>query len=161
MDNRSAGRSKDQTHTKPAAPIESDKEQKRNLAYLVVLAGVSAGEMFKLGIGIMGRVVERIDLDDGREELLDEEADFFPVGGGGDEFAAGDGVVFVDERKDFPDDKRKEGAAIERVVAKDHAAEQDAENDAMRDRHRRNPADHRRPITEREQDDEEKIGLPC
>ena len=34
--------------TKPAVPPESDKEQKRNLAYLVVLAGVSAGEMFKL-----------------------------------------------------------------------------------------------------------------
>ena len=29
-------------------PPESDREQKRNLAYLVVLAGVSAGEMFKL-----------------------------------------------------------------------------------------------------------------
>jgi diguanylate cyclase (GGDEF)-like protein len=39
---------KDETHTKPAVPLESDKEQKRNLAYLVVLAGVSAGEMFKL-----------------------------------------------------------------------------------------------------------------
>ncbi|HMC95518.1 MAG TPA: GGDEF domain-containing protein [Polyangia bacterium] len=39
---------KDQTATEPAAPPESDKEQKRNLAYLVVLAGVSAGEMFKL-----------------------------------------------------------------------------------------------------------------
>ncbi len=38
----------DQTNTKPAAPPEADKEQKRNLAYLVVLAGVSAGEMFKL-----------------------------------------------------------------------------------------------------------------
>ena len=35
---------KDETHTKPAEPLESDKEQKRNLAYLVVLAGVSAGE---------------------------------------------------------------------------------------------------------------------
>jgi len=39
---------KDQTATKPAVPPESDREQKRNLAYLVVLAGVSAGEMFKL-----------------------------------------------------------------------------------------------------------------
>ncbi|HVZ72814.1 MAG TPA: GGDEF domain-containing protein [Polyangia bacterium] len=49
MDNGSGGpQSKDQTHTQPAAPAESDKEQKRNLAYLVVLAGVSAGEMFKL-----------------------------------------------------------------------------------------------------------------
>ena len=50
MDNGSGagGPSKDQTHTKPATPLESDKEQKRNLAYLVVLAGVSAGEMFKL-----------------------------------------------------------------------------------------------------------------
>ena len=38
----------DSTATKPAVPPESDKEQKRNLAYLVVLAGVSAGEMFKL-----------------------------------------------------------------------------------------------------------------
>jgi two-component system cell cycle response regulator len=38
----------DQTATKPAVPPESDREQKRNLAYLVVLAGVSAGEMFKL-----------------------------------------------------------------------------------------------------------------
>ena len=36
------------TETKPAVPPESDREQKRNLAYLVVLAGVSAGEMFKL-----------------------------------------------------------------------------------------------------------------
>jgi diguanylate cyclase (GGDEF)-like protein len=48
MDNGSSGLFKDQTHTKPSAPIESDREQKRNLAYLVVLAGVSAGEMFKL-----------------------------------------------------------------------------------------------------------------
>ncbi len=38
---------KDQTLTKPAFPPEGG-EQKRNLAYLVVLAGVSAGEMFKL-----------------------------------------------------------------------------------------------------------------
>jgi two-component system cell cycle response regulator len=42
------GRPKDETATKPAIPPESDREQKRNLAYLVVLAGVSAGEMFKL-----------------------------------------------------------------------------------------------------------------
>jgi len=57
MDNGSGGPSKDQTHTKPAAPIESDKEQKRNLAYLVVLAGVSAGEMFKLQLDktVVGR----------------------------------------------------------------------------------------------------------
>jgi len=48
---------KDQTHTQPATPIESDKEQKRNLAYLVVLAGVSAGEMFKLQLDktVIGR----------------------------------------------------------------------------------------------------------
>jgi hypothetical protein len=45
----SAGDKKDETTaTKPAVPPESDREQKRNLAYLVVLAGVSAGEMFKL-----------------------------------------------------------------------------------------------------------------
>src|SRR4029079_10698169 len=44
-----AGDKKDETTaTKPAVPPESDREQKRNLAYLVVLAGVSAGEMFKL-----------------------------------------------------------------------------------------------------------------
>jgi diguanylate cyclase (GGDEF)-like protein len=57
MDNGSGGPSKDETHTKPATPIESDKEQKRNLAYLVVLAGVSAGEMFKLQLDttIIGR----------------------------------------------------------------------------------------------------------
>jgi len=57
MDNGSGGPSKDQTHTKPATPIESDKEQKRNLAYLVVLAGVSAGEMFKLQLDttVIGR----------------------------------------------------------------------------------------------------------
>ena len=57
MDKGSGGPAKDQTHTKPAAPIESDKEQKRNLAYLVVLAGVSAGEMFKLQVDktIVGR----------------------------------------------------------------------------------------------------------
>src|SRR5215471_7776814 len=36
------------TQTQPAIPPESDKEQKRNRAYLVVLAGVSAGEMFKI-----------------------------------------------------------------------------------------------------------------
>src|SRR5215831_1834560 len=48
MEKASGGSPKDETHTKPAVPIESDKEQKRNLAYLVVLAGVSAGEMFKL-----------------------------------------------------------------------------------------------------------------
>jgi two-component system cell cycle response regulator len=36
------------TQTQPAVPPESDREQKRNLAYLVVLAGVSAGEMFKI-----------------------------------------------------------------------------------------------------------------
>ena len=41
------GGPKDQTLTKPAMPPEGG-EQKRNLAYLVVLAGVSAGEMFKL-----------------------------------------------------------------------------------------------------------------
>src|SRR6516225_7984343 len=46
---KGSGSGEDQTHTKPTAtPVESDKEQKRNLAYLVVLAGVSAGEMFKL-----------------------------------------------------------------------------------------------------------------
>src|SRR4051794_6658575 len=45
----SGGDKKDETTaTKPAVPPESDREQKRNLAYLVVLAGVSAGEMFKL-----------------------------------------------------------------------------------------------------------------
>ena len=59
MDNGSGsgGPLKDQTHTKPASPIESDKEQKRNLAYLVVLAGVSAGEMFKLQVDktVIGR----------------------------------------------------------------------------------------------------------
>ena len=49
MEKASGGSPKDETHTKPAVPLESDKEQKRNLAYLVVLAGVSAGEMFKLG----------------------------------------------------------------------------------------------------------------
>ena len=36
------------TQTQPAIPPESDKEQKRNRAYLVVLAGVSAGEMYKI-----------------------------------------------------------------------------------------------------------------
>ena len=36
------------TQTQPAVPPESDKEQKRNRAYLVVLAGVSAGEMYKI-----------------------------------------------------------------------------------------------------------------
>ena len=36
------------TQTQPAVPPESDREQKRNLAYLVVLAGVRAGEMFKI-----------------------------------------------------------------------------------------------------------------
>jgi two-component system, cell cycle response regulator len=57
MDNGSDGSSKDQTHTKPAPPIETDKDQKRNLAYLVVLAGVSAGEMFKLQLDttVVGR----------------------------------------------------------------------------------------------------------
>jgi two-component system cell cycle response regulator len=59
MDNGSGGPlKKDQTHTKPAAPIESSvQEQKRNLAYLVVLAGVSAGEMFKLQVDrtVIGR----------------------------------------------------------------------------------------------------------
>ena len=46
--NEGGGAPKDETATKPAVPPESDREQKRNLAYLVVLAGVSAGEMFKL-----------------------------------------------------------------------------------------------------------------
>jgi diguanylate cyclase (GGDEF)-like protein len=46
MENGSGAPPKDETQ--PAVPVESDKEQKRNLAYLVVLAGVSAGEMFKL-----------------------------------------------------------------------------------------------------------------
>jgi diguanylate cyclase (GGDEF)-like protein len=36
------------TQTQPAVPPESDKEQRRNRAYLVVLAGVSAGEMYKI-----------------------------------------------------------------------------------------------------------------
>ena len=35
---------KDQTATKPAVPPESDKEQKRNLAYLVVLAANIEGK---------------------------------------------------------------------------------------------------------------------
>jgi len=48
MERPGGGKSKETTETKPAVPPESDKEQKRNLAYLVVLAGVSAGEMFKL-----------------------------------------------------------------------------------------------------------------
>src|SRR6478735_12378937 len=48
MEKGPSGSPKDETATKPAVPPESDKEQKRNLAYLVVLAGVSAGEMFKL-----------------------------------------------------------------------------------------------------------------
>src|SRR6516164_5745394 len=55
---KGSGSGEDQTHTKPTAtPVESDKEQKRNLAYLVVLAGVSAGEMFKLQLDktIIGR----------------------------------------------------------------------------------------------------------
>ena len=34
------GALKDETATKPAVPPESDKEQKRNLAYLVVLTAV-------------------------------------------------------------------------------------------------------------------------
>ena len=60
MDNGSGSAAVDHqgpTHTKPAVPIESDKEQKRNLAYLVVLAGVSAGEMFKLQVDktVIGR----------------------------------------------------------------------------------------------------------
>src|ERR1700748_2470852 len=59
MDNGSGsgGPLKDQTLTKPASPVESDKEQKRNLAYLVVLAGVSAGEMCKLQLDktVIGR----------------------------------------------------------------------------------------------------------
>jgi two-component system cell cycle response regulator len=38
----------EETATKPAIPLETEREPKRNLAYLVVLAGVSAGEMFKL-----------------------------------------------------------------------------------------------------------------
>jgi diguanylate cyclase (GGDEF)-like protein len=36
------------TKTQPVLPPETDREQKRDLAYLVVLAGVSAGEMFKI-----------------------------------------------------------------------------------------------------------------
>jgi two-component system cell cycle response regulator len=57
MEKGAGGTPKDETHTKPAVPVESDKEQKRNLAYLVVLAGVSAGEMFKLQgeLTIIGR----------------------------------------------------------------------------------------------------------
>jgi len=47
-DRPAASTFKDTTETQPAVPPESDREQKRNLAYLVVLAGVSAGEMFKL-----------------------------------------------------------------------------------------------------------------
>jgi two-component system cell cycle response regulator len=42
-------RNESETRTQPAIPPENDKEQKRDLAYLVVLAGVSAGEMFKIG----------------------------------------------------------------------------------------------------------------
>jgi len=36
------------TQTQPAIPPESDREHQRNRAYLVVLAGVSAGEMLKI-----------------------------------------------------------------------------------------------------------------
>jgi diguanylate cyclase (GGDEF)-like protein len=36
------------TQTRPSVPPETDRVQKRDLAYLVVLAGVSAGEMFKI-----------------------------------------------------------------------------------------------------------------
>src|SRR3954452_10412892 len=45
------------TRTQPAIPPETDREQKRNLAYLVVLAGVSAGEMFKITMAktVIGR----------------------------------------------------------------------------------------------------------
>src|SRR5678809_709585 len=43
------GGSDDGFTTNPAVPTDRDREPKRDLAYLVVLAGVSAGEMFKIG----------------------------------------------------------------------------------------------------------------
>ena len=79
--------------------------------------------------------------------------------GGGDEFAAGDGIVFMDEGEDFPRDIGKVGAVVERIVPENHGSNEDAENDAMRDGHRRDPAHHRRPVAEREQDDDQQIGL--
>src|ERR1700712_2580433 len=55
--------------TQPSVPPDQEKEHKRDLAYLVVLAGVSAGEMFKIGeertvIGRGPKVTVRLN-DDG------------------------------------------------------------------------------------------------
>ena len=85
----SAGDKKDETTaTKPAVPPESDREQKRNLAYLVVLAGVSAGEMFKLqkdktvvgrgpAVGVRLNDELRPEFDFGQGSSLDEPAPDF------------------------------------------------------------------------------------
>ena len=60
------------------------------------------GEVIQLRVGILFRIVERIDLDDGGEKLLDEEPDFLAASRRGDEFAAGDGIFFADDREDEP-----------------------------------------------------------
>src|SRR6478752_2345684 len=67
----SAGEKKDETTaTKPAVPPESDREQKRNLAYLVVLAGVSADKMIVEDMGSTnGTFCNGIKID--RRELVD------------------------------------------------------------------------------------------
>lgn len=122
-----------------------------------------AGEVFGCARRVISRVVEnfhRVNLDDGGKELFDEQPDFPALVGGGDEFAAGDGVAFADKGEDFPRDKREVGAAIEGVVAANHAADENAEDDAMHNRHRGDPADHRRPVTECAQENEEEKKLP-
>jgi diguanylate cyclase (GGDEF)-like protein len=57
------------TKTQPIVPQELEKEARRDLAYVVVLAGVNAGEMFKIGAGKMvigrGTHVEIRLTDDG------------------------------------------------------------------------------------------------
>jgi two-component system, cell cycle response regulator len=78
---------KDQTETKPAIPPEGG-EQKRNLAYLVVLAGVSAGEMFKLQDGrtVVGRGT-KVDVRLNDEGVSREHCAFL---------REGDNVILVD-----------------------------------------------------------------
>jgi hypothetical protein len=70
-------------------------------------------------IGGAGRVkfriiqgLERVDLHDGGKKLLDQQPHFFSAGRGGDEFAAGDRVALVLERKDFPGDEGEIGARV-------------------------------------------------
>lgn len=95
-------------------------------------------------------LVEGRDLNDGRIKLFDEQPNFLAAGGGGNEFPAGDGVFFARKRKNFPADKRKVGGGSNGEMAEDHASDEDAKDQAMRQGHALHPLRHGRPVPEAE-----------